>query len=88
MSQNNENNKLSSSYDITIGSDSATIQNTINAMEDGDTLNFEAGEYRDICIYVNKSITINGNGATLIGYNTPSQNNTPSIIYNKTSDNG
>ena len=88
ISQNNENNKLSSSYDITIGSDSATIQNTINAMEDGDTLNFEAGEYRDICIYVNKSITINGNGATLIGYNTPSQNNTPSIIYNKTSDNG
>ena len=34
------------------------IQTKINSLKDGDTLNFQTGEYKDICIYVNKSITI------------------------------
>jgi parallel beta-helix repeat protein len=57
-------------------------------MSDGDTLNFEAGEYRDICIYINKNITVNGNGATLIGYDTPSKDNTPEIIWKATNESG
>ncbi len=78
----------SSNHTISSGSTSDQIQDTINNMNDGDELNFESGTYSDICIYVNKSITINGNGATLIGYDTPSINNTPSIITNKTADGG
>lgn len=77
-----------SSYTISPGATSDDIQNTLNGMNDGDVLNFESGTYSDICIYVNKSITINGNGATLIGYDTPSMDNTPSIITNKTAEGG
>ena len=64
------------------------IQTKINSLKDGDTLNFQTGEYKDICLYVNKSITINGNGSTLYGYDRPSANTTPSIIMNKTSEGG
>ena len=73
-----DNNDIQSAseYTISAGSNSTTIQNTINGMSDGDTLNFETGTYTDICIYVNKSITINGNGATLVGYSSPGVNNT------------
>ena len=85
---NNYVTQTSSQHTITAGSDSDTIQNTINSMKDGDVLNFEKGTYKDICIYVNKSITINGNGAELIGYDTPSKNNTPEIIYKDTNDGG
>lgn len=80
--------QIYSQHNIKTGSDSATIQNTINTMKDGDILNFETGTYKDICIYVNKSITINGNGAELVGYDTPSKINTPEIIYNSTNDGG
>ena len=73
---------------VTAGSSSATIQEKLNSLNDGDTLNFEAGEYKDICIYVNKNITINGNGAKLIGYDNPSKNTTPEIITNATADGG
>jgi parallel beta-helix repeat protein len=85
-----ENNDIltSSNHTISPGATSDDIQNTINSMGEGDVLNFENGTYSDICIYVNKSITINGNGATLVGYDTPSINNTPSIITNKTADGG
>ena len=62
------------------------IQTKINSLNDGDTLNFQTGEYKDICLYVNKSITINGNGSTLYGYDKPSANTTPDIIMNKTSE--
>lgn len=86
--QDTDDAKLSSSYDITVGSDSKTIQNTINNMNDGDTLNFEEGNYENISIYVNKSITINGNGAKLIGYDNPNENTTPKIITNATSVGG
>ncbi|WP_407378598.1 right-handed parallel beta-helix repeat-containing protein [Methanobrevibacter sp.] len=72
----NDNIQTSSEQTISAGSNSTTIQNTINGMSDGDTLNFEQGTYTDICIYIDKSITINGNGATLIGYSSPGANNT------------
>ena len=86
--QGTDDSKLSSSYDINVGSDSETIQNTINSMNDGDTLNFQEGDYENICIYVNKSITINGNGAKLIGYENPNESTTPDIIKNETSKGG
>ena len=53
----------SKNYTINVESNSSTIQNTINSMNDGDVLNFENGEYKDICIYIDKNITVNGNGA-------------------------
>lgn len=84
----NDVSQTPSQHNIASGSDSATIQNTINGMNDGDILNFETGTYKDICIYVNKSITINGNGAELVGYDNPSKENTPEIIYNSTNDGG
>ncbi len=72
----------SSNYTVHTGSNSSTIQNIINSMHDGDVLNFEKGEYKDICIYIDKNITVNGNGAQLIGYQTPGINNTniPNIV--------
>ena len=60
------------------------IQEKINALNDGDTLNFEKGDYKNISLYVNKSITINGNGANLYGYDTLSADHINPIIYNKT----
>ena len=86
--QSTEDSKLSSNYDIKSNADSETIQNTINNMSDGDTLSFEEGTYNDICIYVDKSITINGNGATLIGYENPNNNSTPEKVTNKTQSGG
>ena len=65
---------------VTSGSSSADIQAKIDGLSDGDTLNFEPGNYTDISIYVNKSITINGNGAVLVGYDTPSIDNTPEKV--------
>ena len=41
----------SKNYTINTGSNSSTIQNTINSMNDGDVLNFEKVEYKDIYIY-------------------------------------
>ncbi len=86
--QSTDDMKLSASYDIKSGSDSETIQKTINNMSDGDTLNFEEGTYNDICIYVDKGITINGNGAKLIGYENPNVNTTPNIITTPTQSGG
>ena len=73
---------------VSAGSDNTAIQEKIDGLSDGDTLNFENGTYTDICLVVNKSITINGNGAVLVGYDTPSKTNTPQIIYSPTSENG
>ncbi len=86
--QSTEDTKLSSSYDINAGADSETIQNTINNMKDGDTLNFQEGTYNNISIYVDKSITINGNGAELIGYENPNVNTTPNKITTPTQAGG
>ncbi|WP_458405748.1 right-handed parallel beta-helix repeat-containing protein [Methanobrevibacter sp.] len=80
--------KLSSEQTVTAGSNSSAIQEKINSLSDGDTLNFEAGEYRDICIYIDKNITVNGNGAKLIGYDTPSKENTPELIWKETNESG
>ena len=76
----NISNTIQVSETINSGSNSSTIQDKINSLNDGDTLNFESGEYNNISIYINKSITINGNGAILKGYDTPSANNTPEKI--------
>ena len=80
----------SSNYTVHTGSNSSTIQNIINSMHDGDVLNFEKDEYKDICIYIDKNITVNGNGAQLIGYQTPGINNTniPDIVKNTTKTGG
>ena len=67
------------------------IQEKINSLKDGDTLNFEKGEYKDILLYVNStSITINGNGAVLHGYDNLAANDTriPDIILNTTTTGG
>lgn len=64
------------------------IQEKINTLKDGDVLNFEKGEYRNISLYVNKSITINGNGATLYGYDKLSNDTIPPIIFDKTTEGG
>ena len=88
LQQNNIDNALTSNYTINAGATSEEIQNTINSMSDGDTLNFEEGNYADVCIYINKSITVNGNGANLIGYDNPSASNVPEIIKNSTSEGG
>lgn len=82
------NDVLTASHTISPDATSDDIQNTINSMSDGDTLNFENGTYTDICIYINKSITVNGNGATLVGFDNPSKSTTPSIITNSTADGG
>ena len=88
----NENaNVISASqHTISAGSNSSTIQNTINNMSDGDELVFENGVYTDICIYIDKSITITGNNATLIGYDSPGANNThiPSKVRYTTAQGG
>ena len=83
-----DDNKLSSEQTITSGYSSSEIQEVINGMSDGDTLTFEQGEYRDICIYIDKNITVNGNGAVLIGYDNPSKENTPEIIWKPTNESG
>lgn len=83
-----DDNKLSSEQTITSGFSSSEIQEVINGMSDGDTLTFEQGEYRDICIYIDKNITVNGNGAVLIGYDNPSKENTPEIIWKPTNESG
>ncbi|WP_405295713.1 right-handed parallel beta-helix repeat-containing protein [Methanobrevibacter sp.] len=83
-----DDEKLSAQHTINAGSSSSEIQDTINSMSDGDTLNFEEGTYTDICIYINKNITVNGNGAKLVGYDNPSINNTPEIIYKPTNESG
>ena len=83
-----DDDMLSSQQTITAGSNSSVIQEKINGMHDGDTLSFESGTYNDICIYIDKNITVNGNGAKLVGYDTPSKNNTPELIWGNTSGGG
>ena len=86
----NDNIQTSSQQTIPAGSNSTVIQNTINGMSDGDTLNFENGTYTDICIYIDKSISINGNGAKLIGYASSGDNNSniPTKVRATTDDGG
>ncbi|MEE1335325.1 right-handed parallel beta-helix repeat-containing protein [Methanobrevibacter sp.] len=85
-----EDNNIAAGKEVTIETtdNNNHIQEKINSLEDGDTLNFQKGDYHDICIYINKSVTINGNGATLYGYDNPSNDNIPDIIMNKTTEGG
>ena len=84
------NDEVLTAKEVTIETtdNNTQIQEKINTLDDGDTINFQQGEYKDICIYVNKSVTINGNGATLYGYDRPTQNTTPDIILNTTANGG
>ena len=54
------NSEKLSSTEVTIETTDTNdqIQTKINSLNDGDTLNFQQGEYKDICIYVKKSITL------------------------------
>ena len=70
-----QDEKLSAEYIVAAGSTGEQIQAQLDSMSDGDVLNLEDGTYTDVCIYVNKSITINGNGAKLVGFDNPSINN-------------
>lgn len=93
---NNNTLEISEDNDIAIGSEVTVettdtndqIQEKINSLNDGDTLNFQKGTYENISLYVNKSITINGNGATLKGYDTLSNTTINPIIFNKTTEGG
>ena len=74
---------------ITSGMTSAEIQETINSMNDGDTLIFEENAvFEDICIYIDKDIKVIGNNATLKGVNSVSYDYIPEIVTNKTSSGG
>lgn len=90
VNENINDIQTASQHSVAAGSNSSAIQNTINSMSDGDTLNFENGTYTDICIYVDKNITINGNGATLIGYGNSGDNNSniPTKIRATTANGG
>ena len=85
-----EDNDIAAGSEVTVETTDTNdqIQAKINSLNDGDTLNFQKGDYHDICIYINKSVTINGNGATLYGYDNPSNDNIPDIIMNKTTEGG
>ena len=85
-----QDTSLATGNEITInnGDTNDQIQTKINSLKDGDTLNFEKGEYKDICIYINKSVTVNGNGSTLYGYDNPTNDQIPDIIMNTTSTGG
>ncbi len=84
------NNDATTYSEITVNTTDTNdqIQEKINILKDGDTLNFEKGDYKNISLYVNKSITINGNGATLYGYDTLSNKTIAPIIQNKTTEGG
>ncbi|WP_405267047.1 NosD domain-containing protein [Methanobrevibacter sp.] len=73
---------------INTADDNNQIQEKINSLKDGDVLNFEKGEYKNISLYVNKSVTINGNGATLYGYDKLSNATISPIIQDKTTNGG
>ncbi|WP_405304929.1 right-handed parallel beta-helix repeat-containing protein, partial [Methanobrevibacter sp.] len=74
---------------ITSGMTSAQIQETINSMNDGDTLIFEKNAvFEDVCIYIDKNIKVIGNNATLKGVNSVSYDYIPEIVVKKTSEGG
>ena len=74
---------------ITSGMTSAEIQETINSMNNGDTLIFEENAvFEDVCIYIDKNIKVIGNNATLKGVNSVSYDYVPEIVTNRTSAGG
>jgi parallel beta-helix repeat protein len=85
-----EDTSILTAKEITVNTTdtNAQIQEKINDLDDGDTLNFEKGEYKNVSLYVNKSITINGNGATLYGYDNLTNDTVAPIILDKTTEGG
>ena len=85
-----EDNNIATGSEVTIETTDTNdkIQEKINSLEAGGTVNFQNGDYYDVCIYINKNLTVNGNGATLHGFDNPSYDNIPDIITNKTTDGG
>ncbi|MBR3155265.1 MAG: right-handed parallel beta-helix repeat-containing protein [Methanobrevibacter sp.] len=85
-----EDNDIAAGKEVTVETTdtNAQIQEKINSLNDGDTLNFQKGTYENVSLYVNKSITINGNGATLKGYDTLSNATINPIIFDKTTEGG
>ena len=85
-----EDNNIAAGSEVTIETTDTNdqIQEKINSLEAGGTVNFQNGDYYDVCIYINKNLTVNGNGATLHGFDDPSYDNIPDIITNKTTDGG
>ena len=85
-----EDNDVATSSEVTVETTdtNAQIQEKINSLNDGDTLTFQKGTYENVSLYVNKSITINGNGATLKGYDTLSNATINPIIFDKTTEGG
>ena len=63
-----EDNDIAAGSEVTVETTDTNdqIQAKINSLNDGDTLNFQKGDYHDICIYINKSVTINGNESTVM----------------------
>ena len=90
MLEISEDNDIAAGSEVTVNTTDTNdqIQTKINSLKDGDTLSFQKGTYENISLYVNKSITINGNGATLKGYDTLSNNTINPIIFDKTADGG
>jgi parallel beta-helix repeat protein len=85
-----EDNDIATSNEVTVETTDTNdqIQAKINSLNDGDTLTFQKGTYENVSLYVNKSITINGNGATLKGYDTLSNATINPIIFDKTTEGG
>jgi parallel beta-helix repeat protein len=85
-----EDSDVVTSTEVTVNTTDTNdqIQEKINGLKDGDTLNFQKGEYRNISLYVNKSITINGNGSVLYGNDKLSNETINPIIFDKTTDGG
>ncbi|WP_248611901.1 right-handed parallel beta-helix repeat-containing protein [Methanobacterium alcaliphilum] len=60
-------------WTVNSGSNSADIQAIIDGATSGDTINFQAGNYDDIKVLINKTLNLVGNGAVL---NSVNSNNT------------
>lgn len=54
-----------SAANITSDMDSAAIQNAIDGAAEGEEISFELHDYQDISLVINKSLNLQGNGATL-----------------------
>ncbi len=66
---------------VNAGSDTATIQGVIDSAADGDTINFQAGEYKNIDnVNITKKLTITGAGETTKIYGNGSGSS--NVIFN------
>ncbi|OWT32425.1 hypothetical protein BGI41_07725 [Methanobrevibacter sp. 87.7] len=56
-----------STIDVDNSMSNADIQSKIDGAKDGDTINFANGTYENTNLLINKTLILNGNGATLTG---------------------